>query len=707
MRLYMKKSYLFTAIITLLLVGCNDNVFDELTDATKAVSAQIGPISSSYIYSNKDVNFELSVEYDSGIDPAIAINVNKNVLEVHRSSIFSNLLWYHTGVTDQMNVNWNGSVSYDIGCDPSIALNDDNVAVEIHRSPMQSTSGSWVKYGWIWLYKFDTYYKTWYHVGLLNNGTVSWGGSVNYGNGEEPDIAMNNAKICVEVHRSDANLYSKVGIINANSKSINFGDNSQFASGYAPEVAVNNKNEVIAIYHDANSNLYCQVGIINSGSKTIAWGVAKSYGKGNRGDIALTDKGDVIETHVLSGEMYKIVGTLNSSSKSVVWGKSALFDKGTYFYESGSIDTPGVAIDCNGSMVIQTHSAKKLLPSNEKSLQYSTSLFIDRMKWMEAESQNLSGKHLYEICIPGSHDAGTFNINISSKRIVFSNCVFDKMSLLPASSVAPFAKAQDLSIIDQLKVGIRFFDLRPHYDNDVVAGDSTAFYAYHGGMLSGSFKDILNDLQTFMNSTHGEVVVLRLDAFSNFNKLTFAHSEISTDKNHKAFVNLIQNYLINYIYKNSTGGKSYCNLTYDEVVNSGAGGSKVIVLYAGQNDSFYKNNGFFSLDGVYDNYSNTTNNEQMHADQLSKLKSNYSKPGKIFVLNWALTPNVDDFNKTKESLANMYLAKDLEGLSNICNMNLRRFSATYGKDYKMGVLFTDYVEKSASTDCAIMQNRLK
>lgn len=702
----MKKSYLFSAIITLLLVGCNDNVLDELPDAAKAVSVQTGSISSSCIDNYKDVNFGLSVEYDSGVDPAIAINANKNVLEVHRSSISSNLLWYHTGVTDQMNVNWNGSVSYDIGCDPSIALNDDNVAVEIHRSPIQSTSGSWVKYGWIWLYKFDTYYKTWYHVGQLNKGNVSWGGSVNYGSGEEPDVAMNNAKLCVEVHRSGANLYSRVGIVNVNNKTINFGDNSQFASGYAPEVALNNKNEVIAMYHDASSNLYYQVGIINSGSKTISWGTAKLYGKGNRGDIALADKGDVIETHVLSGEIYKIAGLLNSASKSVVWRKSALFDKGTYFYEFGSLDTPGVAIDCNGSMAIQTHSSKKFLPSNDRSLQYSTSLFIDRLKWMEGESQYLSGKHLYEICMPGSHDAGIFNINASSKRIAFSNCQPEQMSTFPASFVVPFAKTQDLSIIDQLKVGVRFFDLRPHYDNNRVAGDSSAFYAYHGGLLGGSFITMLDDLRTFMNSTHGEVVVLRLGWFSNFDKLLFVQNEVSTDKNHKALVKLIQSYLGDYLYKNSTGAKSYCNLTYDEVVNSGNVSSKVIVLYDGQNDLFYKDNGFFSFNGEYDNYSNTTNYEQMRADQLSKLKSNYSKPGNLFLLNWALTVNKDE-NEIKETLANMLVTQDLEGLSNTCNMNLRSFSATYGKYYKMGVLFTDYVEKSASTDCAIMQNRLK
>lgn len=699
----MKNYYLLITIVTLLITSCNDNVLEELP--TTNSGSVIQTRSSSYISGDKDVNFGLSLKYDNGIDPAIAINTNKNVLEVHRGTTCTNQLWYRVGVTNQMSIEWSSNASYDTGCDPSVALNNDNVAVEVHRSPVQAIGGEWVKSGWLWYYKIKTYYKTWYHVGALNNGNVYWGGSVNYGDGEEPDIAMNNKKTCVEVHRSGTGIYYRVGGADSNRKTIDFGNNNQFATGYAPEIAINNKNQAVAIYHDSGSNLFYQTGTINTNNKTITWGAAKLYGKGNKGDVALTDNGDVIETHILNGELYKVTGLLNTSSKSVAWLASTLFDKGTYTYEKGSLDTPGVAIDSDGSIAIQTHSTRKVLSAIDRNLKCSTSLFINRLTWMEDESSNLNGKYLYEICMPGSHDAGTYNISTSSKRIAFSNGYFDKMSLLLASLVAPFAKAQNLSILEQLKVGVRFFDLRPHYNNYSAIGDSSAFYASHGGMIGGAFKDMLDDLRTFMNSTHGEIVVVRLGWFSNFDKSSILSNDATGAANHKAFAKLLKSYLGDYLYNNNS--ETYSNLKYDDVVRSGNGHSKVIVLYAGQDDQFYKEHGFFPFQGFYDDYANTTDYNTMSANQLSKLKSHHSQHGNAFLLDWALTINVDDAAHRAQSLKDAAVSSDLEGLSNLCNINLRGFTAKYGKDYKIGILFTDYVQKSASTDCAIMLNRLR
>ena len=114
--------------------------------------------------------------------------------------------------------------------------------------------------------------------------------------------------------------------------------------------------------------------------------------------------------------------------------------------------------------------------------------------------------YVSQLSIPGTHDAATMNCNLNS------------------------GKCQDLSIADQLKMGIRFFDLRP------TSGDGETLDIYHGSVdCNITLQSVWDTFNDFLANNPGEfiITILRwederaLDSEANFNKAmsTFVASE--------------------------------------------------------------------------------------------------------------------------------------------------------------------------------------
>jgi hypothetical protein len=695
----MKKSSLFLLLTGFVYAGCTDETPSVLQDNVELSVTQTRSIQTVYTSSDKDVCFGASLKYDDGQESDVAINASHSLLEVHEGLPPTSKMWFHVGTADGMTVNWSGSKHYDDGVDPSVSLNDNNIAVEVHRGISKTISKKLVKKGWLRYYTFSSYYKMWYHVGVLNGTKMKWGSSVSYSKGEEPDVALNNKGYCVEVHRSDNNLFYCIGKVNTNKKRIDFKNAVRFTtSASEPKVAINNNDKVVSLYYKTGGKIYCRAGQIKGDYNSISWGNEYYLGKGDKCDVALSDAGNVISTYVLNGQLYQITGVLNGSNKRISWGTSTLFDKGTYIYEQRKLIYPAVAIASDASLAVQVHTGRSL--SQAPNLEYSTSLFLDRMNWMN--EAGLGNKKIKQICLPGSHDSGTFSISTSSDKITWDNGTYQDESKLANSVAAPFAKTQDQTILEQLKSGTRFFDFRPYYK-----GTGDRIYASH--MLVGeSFKKMLNDVRIFMNSTKGEIVVLNISHFTNFDNSDYSNPNLNTCvQNHTVLARMINNYLGHYLYKN-TSHVSLGNLSYNQIVSQNSRSSKVIVIYkkvSGLSNSFYSENGFFTSGeaNIYDNYANTINYKEMRIDQLSKLKQ-YSGSNQLFLLSWTLTVNFDNVDTAAKSLASMLMSRDMSGLSNICNMELGSFMAKDGSPYWINVLLTDYVERSRATDCAILLN---
>ncbi len=89
---------------------------------------------------------------------------------------------------------------------------------------------------------------------------------------------------------------------------------------------------------------------------------------------------------------------------------------------------------------------------------------------------------LIDIAIPGSHDAGTFNMNW-------------------------LGRTQGYSVKNQLSMGARYFDLRVNKTDD-------GYYMYHAMFNGEKFEDVLNALTDFITENKTETLILDFQHFS-------------------------------------------------------------------------------------------------------------------------------------------------------------------------------------------------
>lgn len=122
-------------------------------------------------------------------------------------------------------------------------------------------------------------------------------------------------------------------------------------------------------------------------------------------------------------------------------------------------------------------------------------------EWMESLYSIIQYRRLNEIIIPGTHDSGCYG--------------FDSVSI----------KTQDKTIEEQLRVGVRYFDLR-------FLCTPTGFHIHHGlaKSLSITLTDIVEPIKRFMEDFSKEIVILHITHFQNFNKGDYERfiSEIMT-----------------------------------------------------------------------------------------------------------------------------------------------------------------------------------
>jgi len=122
---------------------------------------------------------------DLGAHPAVAINGNGQIVEVHDSG--HGTLWYWTGTYGaDGTVTWLRHGYYDTGTTPAVTLNDDGWLVEAHQS--------------------DTATTLWSRVGHLDaDGEISWSASHKYDNGVLPTVRFTSPTTVQEIHRSQSN----------------------------------------------------------------------------------------------------------------------------------------------------------------------------------------------------------------------------------------------------------------------------------------------------------------------------------------------------------------------------------------------------------------------------------------------------------------------------------------------------------------------
>lgn len=145
----------------------------------------------------------------------------------------------------------------------------------------------------------------------------------------------------------------------------------------------------------------------------------------------------------------------------------------------------------------------------------------DLESWMEVNQDRIGSKALKDLVIPGTHDSITSTISWNSVIARNQDLPRGLMVFGPIvpSIAAPWSKAQGKTAAEQLRLGIRYLDMR------IVYRDShKTFYTCHG--LYGENLDlVLDDIREFIKTHPKEVIIL------DFNHLYNMEPEDQPDRN--------------------------------------------------------------------------------------------------------------------------------------------------------------------------------
>lgn len=287
---------------------------------------------------------------------------------------------------------------------------------------------------------------------------------------------------------------------------------------------------------------------------------------------------------------------------------------------------------------------------------------------------------LRDVVYPASHDSGMSELH---------HC--DITGDISYGNV----KTQALSIKEQLLCGCRYFDIRVDYDNnELVTYHRTASFGANGEKL----RDIFNDAVSFLNEHKQEFIMFKLSHIRDY----LIHDKAD-------IIDAIDEFLDDYTsvffkdtnYDNDKNDTATKNYLHTKKISELRG--KIIILCDSsefQNKNIIKpHNGIWGIAAengdvgeyqmcVFDSYSNTKDYQEMHDDQIKKLKDNCTnnendKTEKLFLLSWTLTSATP--TKTVHDLAmeaNSHLSDTLENdLGNERNPKEHNFPVFAYLDY--------------------------
>lgn len=568
--------------------------------------------------STPNVSFTPWYGFDSGRYPSIAVNARGTIISGHQREGTS-AIYYNVGAAGLNGPSINPvGTEFDSGAPPRMAINDNDVALEIHKSNGPSDN-------------------LWYHAGTVDPDGRTWdhGDSHEDGNGQDPDIGLNNANQVVAVHEKDGTVYVRSGMLDTSNMEIDFETTLTVAEGYRPTVAINNRGNVIVVYRSkAYGNLQCWQGQMNYGVvRNISSGWAAS---GDNPSVGLCDDGFVLLGYAYDGGMYTTAGQVSASSVS--WTPALQYAYG---------DHPWV--DCQGSWAVQSYPSDDLA---DFTLYASSCKIWDRANWMEKAAYQ--SRSLKRLVLPGAHDAG-----MSTHQA----CTLDGTQCN--------TRTQFVDIGLQLQGGCRYFDIRPvWYNNEYWTGH----YADTGipgigiqGCNGQKLDQILDQTRTFLQGTSHEVAILKFSHYydKSADRLCFSKSRLED------LMSYVEDRLDGYLYINDTG----MGLTDIPIGTITASGSKAIAVF-----QFVPNRAVSSdaskpctcvdasgpqcgpeyatadptrgLYGyadycpacpvaadltVYDQYSATNDLDAMISNQWQKQANTANHGGDLFLLSWTLT----------------------------------------------------------------------
>lgn len=143
---------------------------------------------------------------------------------------------------------------------------------------------------------------------------------------------------------------------------------------------------------------------------------------------------------------------------------------------------------------------------------------MNNENWMS----NYQNKSIMDLIIPGSHD---------SFALKFKSCSPNDLNLPKICNpiIKLWAKTQNNTILEQLNMGIRYFDIRVEEYNNT-------YYTVHS-LLSLKLIDVLNDILNFVRNHNTEKIIIDINHLYNINDYTHLKNVL---------IDILNDYLINY-----------------------------------------------------------------------------------------------------------------------------------------------------------------
>lgn len=233
--------------------------------------------------------------------------------------------------------------------------------------------------------------------------------------------------------------------------------------------------------------------------------------------------------------------------------------------------------------------------------------------WMSRAIHALGDKRLNQIAIPGTHNSCTYSFTRASRYSVDQPGLVKWRPPWPVSYfIAQWSKTQARSIAQQLKDGIRYFDIRVGHQNK-------EFYSCHG-MVGDLIPDILREVMDFSKRFPREVIILDLNHFYELG---------STE--HNTLCQFITDTLGTMMWPFSAA-----DMTLNEAFHANIG--PIVIVYHHTEGNAYN---FFPETALTSPWPNTDNIRTLQEKLQDSLIKFDRESKQLFVSQCVLTPSLD------------------------------------------------------------------
>jgi hypothetical protein len=293
-------------------------------------------------------------EYDYGFNPAVAAS-NGVAVQIHEGPS-RDKLFYRVGQINQSTrrVSWGTSTQFALGVEPAVAVDGNGNVVVLHTVYAQQTPDIHACVGSV---NVTARSITWHRCEVTDTGTDptlamdEQLGVVEVHNGSRED--------------NRRTLYARVGRLDLASDRVLFGQSRSFDTGLDSSVTVDRFGTVVEAHNGSVSaterNLYFAVGRANFDTKTMTWGSSSKKGTGSQLSVGLDDSSRFVELHQGSSastaeRIYFSFGNPDPLTKTISW-------KGDIggFRDAGTHVAMAVT---DAGMLLETHNAPSPLGSD-------------------------------------------------------------------------------------------------------------------------------------------------------------------------------------------------------------------------------------------------------------------------------------------------------------------------------------------------------